>query len=99
MVGQKISANYSLMPSPALKSEIGNYGHKHPQRNQIIERLDWLLAYQMDKQPPKIKPLRKRLLKNRDYLFPFLYQGEVPPDNNTSERVIRNVKVKQKISG
>ncbi|VAW10634.1 hypothetical protein MNBD_BACTEROID03-111, partial [hydrothermal vent metagenome] len=35
----------------------------------------------------------------RQHLFTFLFILEVPPDNNASERAIRNVKVKQKISG
>ena len=29
----------------------------------------------------------------------FLYHQNVPPDNNASERAVRNIKVKQKISG
>lgn len=41
----------------------------------------------------------KRMCRERQYLFTFLYMKEVPPDNNVSERAIRNVKVKQKISG
>jgi len=42
---------------------------------------------------------QKRLRKHRVYLFTFLYNHNVPPDNNASERAIRNIKVKQKISG
>ncbi|MFM6346151.1 MAG: transposase, partial [Dolichospermum sp.] len=41
----------------------------------------------------------KRMIKYKDYLFNFLHYPDVPPDNNASERAIRNVKVKQKISG
>jgi transposase len=37
--------------------------------------------------------------KYKDYILTFLDHYNVPPDNNASERGIRNVKVKQKISG
>ena len=39
------------------------------------------------------------MCRERQNLFTFLFLPEVPPDNNGSERAIRNVKVKQKISG
>lgn len=39
------------------------------------------------------------MLLRSDYLFTFLYNKDVPPDNNGSERGIRNFKVKMKISG
>ena len=46
----------------------------------------------------KLRAFIKRLIKNRDSLFTFLYHLEAPPDNNGSERAIRNAKVKMKIS-
>ena len=39
------------------------------------------------------------MCRERQHLFTFLFIEDVPPDNNASERAIRNVKVKQKISG
>lgn len=47
----------------------------------------------------KLNTFKKRLGKYEQYLFTFLYHKEVPPDNNGSERAIRNVKVKLKVSG
>ena len=88
-----------MLEALKLKSEIDDYEQDHPLRNQLADQLDRLLAYEIDKQLPKIKPFHKRLRKNKDYLFPFLYHEKVPADNNASERAIRNVKVKQKLSG
>ncbi len=39
------------------------------------------------------------LKRVRDYLTPCLYEREVPPDNDESERDIRGFKVKSKVSG
>lgn len=47
----------------------------------------------------KLITLQNRLIKYKDYLFLFLENILVPPDNNASERAIRNFKVKQKVSG
>jgi transposase-like protein len=41
----------------------------------------------------------KSFRKARDKIFTFLLYPHVPPDNNGSERAIRNVKVKLKVSG
>ncbi len=43
--------------------------------------------------------LKRRLGKHSDSIWTFLEYSDAPPDNNGSERAIRNVKVKQKISG
>ena len=52
--------------------------------------------------PPEMKEIvafQRRMLRYRHYVFTFLYDPNVPSDNNGSERAIRNIKVKQKISG
>jgi hypothetical protein len=61
--------------------------------------MDRLLESSIDKKYKKMIPFLKRLKKYRQHLLVFLYQQDVPADNNGSERAIRNVKVKQKISG
>lgn len=69
------------------------------QRDEIEKRLEELLKIPPDDRDKKIIPLHKRLLKNRNSIFTFLYYLPIPADNNQSERSIRNVKVKQKVSG
>ena len=39
------------------------------------------------------------MIKHRNFLLPCIYDIDIPPDNNGSERAIRNIKVKQKVSG
>lgn len=49
----------------------------------------------------KIKELisfQKRMVKYSDSVFAFLDDQRIPPDNNASERAIRNFKVKLKVS-
>ena len=42
---------------------------------------------------------KRGILKVRDYLFTFLTNPDVPYDNNSSERGVRKIKIKQKVSG
>jgi transposase len=65
----------------------------------IVQRFQILLDQKIDQTYKKIQTLQKRLIKYRDYLFLFLKNEWVPPDNNASERAIRVFKVKLKVSG
>jgi transposase len=67
--------------------------------DRLEAEMDALLAIELHKKYKKMIPFRKRLIKNRNYLFNYLYNILVPSDNNGSERAIRNVKIKQKVSG
>lgn len=71
-----------------------------PEKSEAFTRT--FLALIQDPANQKIKELitfQKRMVKYADYVFTFLNNPEIPPDNNGSERAIRNFKVKQKISG
>ncbi len=62
--------------------------------------MEKLLTFQLLKnKTPKTLTFQNAMQNNRNALFTFLYFKDVPPDNNGSERAVRNIKVKQKISG
>ena len=63
---------------------------------QLMDLLDQVLD---GEKCPKTKVFQTSMIKYREYLLTCLYQLEVPPDNNASERAIRIIKVKQKVSG
>ena len=76
------------------------YKQNEKQIYKLEQRLNRLLIRNIDKQKfPKTYTFQKAMIKNKNHLFTFLYDLEVPPDNNASERAIRNIKVKQKVSG
>jgi len=66
---------------------------------KLEQRLSELLQADQRSAHKKIQAFAKRLKKNRSSIFTFLHHPKVPPDNNASERAVRNVKVKTKISG
>ena len=78
---------------------IKDYTLKHIPKKNIYKRHEELLT-----KPPPIKYKKlitfyNRMVRDKKFLFTFLQNTNVPPDNNASERAIRNIKVKQKISG
>ena len=72
------------------------YGNE---RTEIVQRLQKILGEPPDKKHKELYTFHRRMCRERQNLLTFLYMPEVPPDNNGSERAVRNVKVKQKISG
>ena len=64
-----------------------------------LERLDKLIDVNLSKLNEKFTTFKNGLLKCRDYIFNFLKDPTIPPDNNASERGIRKLKIKLKNSG
>lgn len=64
-----------------------------------LDRLDNLLKQNLDGLKKEFNELKKGILKRRSNIFKFLEDPLIPPDNNASERGIRKLKIKQKISG
>ena len=77
----------------------GDFKIRTRYHRSIEKRLDELLHWKLPDGHKKAITLQKKLRTIRDHILVFLYHEEVPPDNNGSERAIRNVKVKEKVSG
>ena len=84
-----------------LKQELQSvdYLHPPPTVTELEIELGRMLEIDASNFHSKTKAFVKRLIKNKESIFTFLYHQNVPYDNNGSERAIRNVKVKNKISG
>lgn len=67
-------------------------------KQQYEKSFDYLLERPTIEKSETDKQI-KSLTKSRDKIFTFLLHPNIPPDNNGSERAIRNVKVKLKVSG
>ena len=77
--------------------------NEHPtdviEKKTWLEKLDTLLQVNLLHLKDHFERMRKGLFKCRDYIFNFLENPRIPSDNNASERGIRKLKIKQKISG
>lgn len=87
-----------LCDALSLKKD-GAVEDQNTQVAEIIQRLQGLLERPPDKEHRELFTFYKRMCRERQHLFTFLFIKDVPADNNASERAIRNIKVKQKISG
>jgi len=67
-------------------------------KSEYDKMLEHLLAMPTIEKSETAKQV-KSFIKAKDKIFTFLLDANIPPDNNASERAIRNVKVKQKVSG
>jgi hypothetical protein len=97
------ATNFKRMLFEALdiKKNLKQEHYKYPiiERDKLEKALEVLLEKPLPENQKKLRAFHKRMIKYKDYIFTFLHHFQVPPDNNASERAIRNVKVKQKVSG
>lgn len=77
-----------------------NKGDIHPQKwKPVEEEISRMLEEEIKSDKKEYASFQKGVRKHKDYLFTFLKHKDVPFDNNASERAIRPVKIKMKVSG
>ena len=98
--------NTKLMKDMKLLLKEAMLDHKEEmtiaQRAVLKQEYEESFAYLLNRPVVKKSETHKQiksLTKARDKIFTFLLHPNIPPDNNGSERAIRNVKVKLKVSG
>ena len=105
LYGHKWSEDFRTLLRGAihLKKEMVPEDYRNDNRDvaEILKRFETLLEMNIGDgtEIKKLRTFKFRMVKLRESIFTFLTQKDVPPDNNGSERAIRNIKVKQKISG
>jgi len=90
-----------LARSQRARDHIWKTGFDLDQRERVIDNY-YKQLNQFICQPvtsKEAKRMQKRFKKHEEKILYFMTTPDVPPDNNGSERAIRNAKVKQKVSG
>jgi hypothetical protein len=75
-----------------------DYQNPPEELSKLNRELDELQAVDITGFHKKEQAFITRLQKHRQNIFNFFIYPSVPPDNNGSERAIRNVRVKAKVS-
>lgn len=90
-----------LLRSQRARDRIWAEGFDSNQREQVIDGYYRQLEQFSTKQLTGKEAIRlqKRFKKHEAKILYFMTTPDIPPDNNGSERAIRNAKVKQKVSG
>jgi len=90
-----------LLKSQRARDAIWQQGGPLEKRKAVIQFYQDELArlLEMSLVHKEERRLQKRLIKHQDWIFTFMSYPDVPADNNSSERAIKAIKLKDKVSG